>query len=154
MLVIAGCGGGATKTEFVAAADEICRERDESATQLAAVRSDADVGRLSGELAKIYEKAIADLESLSLPGGDARAGAEKYVRATVALRVHVERMAAASTSLEAAARTKQAGALKAAGERLQGSVNTVQALGEIADRAARDYGMRACGQAGAGLPVS
>ena len=58
-------------------------------------------------------------------------------------------MAAASTSLQAAAATKQAGALKEAGAALQTSVNTVQALGEVADRAARDYGMRNCGQAGA-----
>ena len=158
-LLIAGCGGDEadkveSKADFIAAADKICRERDTSASQLGAVQSDGDLGRLSGELAKIYEKAIADLESVSLPPGDARAGAEAYVRATVALRTPVERMAAASTRLQSAATAKNAATLKESGEQLQVSVNTVQALGEVADDAARTYGMRNCGQTGSPLPVS
>lgn len=159
-ILLAGCGGGddggkiESKADFVAAADKICLERDTSASKLASVQSDADLGRFSGELARIYKKAIAEFESVSLPPGGARAGAEKFVRATVALRKPVERMTAASTSLQAAASAKQAGALKTAGEQLQTSVNTVQALGEVADQAARDYGMRNCGQTGRPLPVS
>jgi hypothetical protein len=156
-LLVAGCGDDAdkatTKAGFVAAADKICVERDTSASKLGAVQSDADLGRLSGELATIYEKAIADLKAVPLPAGAARAGAEKYVRATVALRRPVQRMAAASTNLQSAA-AKSAGALKEAGVQLQTSVNTVQALGGVADQAARDYGMRSCGQTGTPQPVS
>jgi hypothetical protein len=157
--LLAGCGGGddagtvETKADFAAAADKICVERDTSASKLGAVQSDADLGRLSGELARIYEKAISELESVSLPAGSARAGAEKYVRATVALRQPVARMATASTNLQSAA-AKSAGALKEAGVQLQTSVNTVQALGGVADQAARDYGMRNCGQTGTPQPVS
>ena len=159
-LLIAGCGGGdddgaTSKADFIAAADKICVERDASASKLRAVQSDADIGRLSGELAAIYEKAITKLEAVPLPGGEARAGAEKYVRATAALRGPVQQMTTASASLQAAATTQQAGALKEAGKRLQSGVNAVQALGEVADRAARDYGMRTCGSTGQQpLPVS
>jgi hypothetical protein len=157
-LLLAGCGGGdadkaTTKAQFIAAADKICVERDTKASKLGAVQSDADLGRLSGELASIYDKAITDLEAVPLPAGAARAGADKYVRATVALRRPVQRMAAASTGLQSAA-AKTAGALKEAGVKLQTSVNTVQALGGVADQAARDYGMRSCGQTGTPQPVS
>jgi hypothetical protein len=156
-LLLAGCGGGdepTSKAQFIAAADKICVHRDASAAALSAVRSDADLGRLSGELAKIYEKAIGDLEAVALPAGDARAGAERYVRATVALRQPIQQMAAASSSLQAAAATRQAGALKDAGKQLQLSVDRVRALGEVADQAAREYRMRDCGQAPADAPVS
>jgi len=154
-LAIAGCGGdGQSKADFIAAADKICLERDTSAANLSAVGSEADLGRLSGELAAIYDKAITDLEAVSLPGGDARAGAVKYVRATAGLRTAVDGMREASQRFAAAARTQQASALRSAGEQLQGRVNTVQALGDIADEAARDYGMRTCGQTSRPLPVS
>ena len=63
-------------------------------------------------------------------------------------------MTAASTSLQSAATTKSAAKVKEAGRQLQTSVNTVQALGEVADQAAREYGMRSCGQTGRPLPVS
>ncbi len=155
-LLIAGCGGdGAdevqTKADFIAAADKICLARDTGASKLAPVQSDNDLGRFSGELAKVYEKAIDDLEAVPLPAGTARAGAEKYVRATVALRGPVELMTAASTRLRAAA---SAAALKEAGQQLGTGVNSVKSLGEVADRAARDYGMRNCGQTGRPAPVS
>jgi hypothetical protein len=159
-LLLCGCGGGddagkiETKADFIAAADKICRERDASAVKLSRVQSDADLGRLSGQLAKIYEKAISELESVSLPPGSARPGAEKYVRATVALRKSVQRMSAASSQLQSAAAEKRAGALKDAATQLQTSVNTVQALGEVADQAARTYGMHNCGQTGTAAPVS
>jgi multidrug resistance efflux pump len=160
ILAVAGCGDSddsadiKTKADFVTAADKICVERDEASTKLAAVQTDADLARLSGQLAEIYDKAITELKAVELPPGDARAGAEKYVRATVALSRPVEQMEAASTKLQAAVKTKQAGALKEAGEELQRAVNAVQGLGEVADQAARDYGMRNCGQAATSNPVS
>jgi hypothetical protein len=160
-LALGGCGGGddtpakiASKGDFIAAADKICVERDTASSKLAGVGSDADLARLSGQLAAIYDKAISDLKAVSLPPGNARAGARKYVQATAAMLEPVKRMEAASTKLEAAVKSKRATDLKAAGEQLQTSVNTVQVLGEVADQAARDYGMQNCGQAGTSNPVS
>ena len=66
----------------------------------------------------------------------------------------VKRMEAASTALESAAKAKRTADVKTAGEKLQTSVNTVQVLGEVADSAARDYGMKNCGQAASSNPVS
>lgn len=151
-LVAGGCGGDdgpkiKTKADFVAAADSICVERDQRTTKLQTkLTTDNDIARLSGGLADIYTKAIADLQAVALPPGKARPGARAYVAATVAQRKPVQQMKAASLNLEAAIKTRKTAAVKAAGQELQIRVNTVQALGEVADQSARTYGMRNCGQ--------
>ena len=132
-----------TKADFIAAADKICVERDaaqrEARRRAARMRTSP---QLSGKLAEIYDKAITDLQDVQLPPGAARAGAQKYVQATTAMREPVKRMEAASTDLEAAAKTKRAPSSRPPAQKLQTSVNTVQVLGEVADQAARDYGMK------------
>ncbi len=158
VLAVAGCGDDdkkiESKADFVTVADSICRDRDEASTKLTAVSTDDDLARLSAALAGIYEKAIKRLEAVSLPPGDARAGAQKYVTATLALRKPVQQMKSASVKLEAAVKTRKVAAVKSAGQQLQISVNTVQSLGEVADASARSYGMRNCGQTGPAAPVS
>jgi hypothetical protein len=160
-LAVGGCGGGGdapakvhSKADFIAAADKICVERDAASAKLADVGSDAELAQLSGKLAAIYDKAITDLQDVALPPGAARAGAQKYVKANEAMLEPVKRMEVASTDLEAAVKTKRASDLKAAGQQLRTSVNTVQVLGEVADQAARDYGMKSCGQTTPANPVS
>jgi hypothetical protein len=159
-LAAGGCGGDdkpqvKTKADFVAAADRICLERDQRSTKLqTGLATDDDLARLSGGLADIYAKAIAELRAVSLPPGSARVGAKKYVDATVALGKPVREMKVASKNLEAAIKTRKTAAVKDAGQQLQISVNTVQALGEVADQSARTYGMRNCGQAATANPVS
>jgi hypothetical protein len=160
-LALGGCGGSdgppkiENKADFIAAADKICVERDASSTKLTTdLASDNDLAKLSGDLAAIYDKAIKELQALSLPPGPARAGAQKYVQATLALRKPVEQMRGASANLTAAIKTRRTAAVKDAGQQLQISVNTVQALGDVADAAARDYGMRNCGQSATSNPVS
>jgi hypothetical protein len=159
MIALGGCGGGddkkiASKADFIAAADSICRERDASSTKLKAVSTDDDLARLSAGLADIYAKAITELQALSLPPGAARAGADAYVKATLALREPAKQMKTASENLEAAIKTRRTAKVKDAGQQLQISVNTVQSLGEVADASARSYGMRNCGQSGPAAPVS
>ncbi len=159
-LALGGCGGDdppkiESKADFVAAADKICVERDASSTKLTTdLNTDNDLAKLSGSLAGIYDKAITELQELSLPPGSARAGAQKYVTATVALRKPVAQMKAASKNLEAAIKTRRTAAVKSAGQQLQISVNTVQSLGEVADASARSYGMKNCGQLATRSPVS
>ncbi len=158
--LLAGCGGGGgddssddakveTKADFIAAADKICVERDTRSRELAR-EQDTDVGRLSGRLADAYEDAIAKLEALELPAGAARAGARRYVQSVTAMRRPVQRMKATAAEVENADDVTE---LKAAGARLQINVNTVQALGDVADQNARAYGMKSCGKQQQ-LPVS
>jgi hypothetical protein len=159
VIALAGCGGGQpeikTKADFIAAADRICVERDAGSTKLQTdLKTDNDLAALSGGLADVYNKAITELQALKLPPGSDRAGAQKFVAATVALRKPVARMKTASTNLEAAIKTRRTAAVKDAGQQLQISVNTVQALGDVADAAARLYGMHNCGAAPTSNPVS
>lgn len=159
-LALAACGGDGggsatdSKAEFVAAADRICVERDQSAGRLRPAGSVADFGRLSGQLAAIYDKTIADVQALELPPGAARAGAQRFVTTTVALRRPVDRMKASARRLEAAAEANDGAELKAASQDLQANVNAVQALSVVADKAARDYGMRDCGRSENVVPIS
>jgi len=159
-LALAGCGGGGdtadvtTKADFVAAADAICVKRDEASAKLSSAQTAADLARLSSQLAEVYDTAIKELQAVELPPGGARAGAERYVRATVALSRPVQQMEDASAKLDAAAKAKQAGSLKEAVEALQRSVTAVQGLADAADQAARDYGMHKCGQTPGTNPVS
>ena len=158
-LAIGGCGDDKpkidSKADFVDAADKICMKRDQRSTKLQTdLGTDDDLARLSGSLADIYADAIGELRAVALPPGAARAGAKKYVDATAALGTPVQQMKSASRDLESAVKTRKTVAVKNAGQQLQIRVNTVQALGEVADAAARAYGMRNCGQAATVNPVS
>ncbi len=157
-VLLAGCGGGGdedddgkieTKAAFIAAADKICLERDARSRKLAR-DSSTDIGRLSRQLAEAYEDAIAEVEALALPPGAARAGAQKYVLSVTAMRRPVQRMKTTAADVEKADDVTK---LKAAGAQLQINVNTVQALGDVADQNARTYGMKSCGRQQS-LPVS
>ena len=157
-VLLAGCGGGGgedddgkieTKADFIEAADKICLERDSRSRKLAR-DSSTDIGRLSRQLAEAYEDAIAKVEALALPPGAARAGAQKYVLSVTAMRRPVQRMKTTAADVEKADDVTQ---LKAASAQLQINVNTVQALGDVADQNARTYGMKSCGQQQS-LPVT
>jgi hypothetical protein len=147
-IVLAGCGGGQdrptikSKADFIAAADRICVERDARGKKLARERG-SDVGRLSGELADAYAAAIAKVVALDLPPGAARAGAAKYVTSVAAMRRPVQRMKVAAQKFSAAGSVAE---FRTAGVELQSDVNTVQAIGDLADQNARTYGMKSCGQ--------
>ena len=158
-LVIGGCGDdGAnikTKADFIAAADSICVQRDAASTKLqTSLNNDYDLAKLTGSLADIYAKAVKDLAALPLPPGAARAGAARYVQQTIALRKPVARMKSTAIDLTAAEKTRKTAIIKNAGQQLQISVSTVQALGDVADATARAYGMHNCGQAANSNPVS
>ncbi len=160
-LAAGGCGGDdkpkvESKADFVAVADAICVKRDRRSTELQRrqISTDNELAKLSGELAGIYADAVKELQAVPLPPGDARPGAQKYAAATAALRTPVQQMKVASKDLEAATETRKPAAVKAAGRKLQISVTTVQSLGEVADQAARTYGMRNCGRAATPDPVS
>lgn len=157
VVALGGCAGEnkdgpakvRTKADFIAAADRICFERDRRSRQL--VREpDNNVGRLSVGLATAYAIAISKIEALALPPGADRAGAEKYVKSVVAMRRPVQRMKASASDLQAASSVSE---VKRASAQLAINVNTVQALGDVADLNARDYGLKRCGRQQS-LPVT
>ena len=153
-LAVGGCGGSdggapkvASKADFIKAGDAICLDRDRRSTKLVTdLGPDAELAQLSSELADIYADAIARTQAIALPPGAARAGAKKYVDSVVAQRRPVQRMKASAVKLGAAVSSKQVEAVKKAGQELQVNVNTVQALGNVADLNARNYGFKKCGQ--------
>jgi hypothetical protein len=158
-LVIGGCGDDGpkikTKADFITAADSICVERDAASTKLqTSLSNDYDLAKLTGSLADIYVKAVRDITAIPLPPGAARAGAAKYIQQTAALRKPVARMKSTAVDLTAAEKTRKTAIIKNAGQQLQISVSTVQALGDVADATARAYGMHNCGQAANSNPVS
>jgi hypothetical protein len=161
-VALGGCGGGGaatakvkTKGDFIAAGDRICRDRDDRSVQLArSADSDGNVARLTAKLADIYAAANAKLQALALPPGPDRAGAQKYVRSVATMSRPVQRMKASARNLAAVAATKDARAAAKAAERLRLDVNTVQAIGDLADQNARAYGFRSCGQQQPANPVA
>jgi hypothetical protein len=161
-LVLGACGGGGgagaaikTKADFIAAGDRICRDRDDRSLALARTANrDGNVARLTAGLADIYAAAIAKLRALALPPGADRPGAQRYVRSVATMSRPVQRMKASAENLAAVAATKSASAAKKAAERLQLDVNTVQAIGDLADQNARVYGFRRCGQQAPATPVA
>jgi len=72
------------------------------------------------------------------------------VLSVTAMRRPVQRMKTTAADVEKADDVTK---LKAAGAQLQINVNTVQALGDVADQNARTYGMKSCGQQQS-LPVT
>jgi hypothetical protein len=161
-IVLGSCGGGGDggatitkKADFIAAGDKICRDRDDRSLQLARTADrDGNVARLTGGLADIYADAIAQLRALPLPAGADRAGAQKYVGSVATMSRPVQRMKASADNLATIAATKSRSAAKKAAERLQLDVNTVQAIGDLADQNARVYGFRRCGHQAPANPVS
>jgi hypothetical protein len=153
-LAVGGCGGSddgppkvASKADFIKAGDTICLDRDRRSTTLVKdLGPDAELAQLSSALADIYADAIARIRAVPLPPGAARAGAKKYVDSVVAQRRPVQRMKAAAGQLGAAVSSKQVDAVKKAGQELQINVTTVQALGNVSDLNARNYGFKKCGQ--------
>ena len=145
---LAGCGGDEkdtkidTKAEFIAAADKICVERDTRGRQLVR-ESQSDVAKLTRGLADAYMTAITKLEALDLPPGAARAGAAEYVKSVSDMRRPVQRMRASAEKFGASDTVAE---IKKAGTELGTNVNTVQAISDLADQNARQYGMKRCGK--------
>ena len=150
--LLAGCGGGGedepakieTKADFIAAADEVCRARDEASLRLTQPRGEKlTTAGLAEGLADVYAESIRKLEALDLPPGAARIGAQTYVQAVGNLGRPVEQMKATARSLAA---TSDVAQIKRLAGDLQLNINTVQAINDQADLHARAYGFKVCGK--------
>jgi len=147
--VLAGCGGDKdepatveTKADFIAAGDRICHKRDQRSLKL----TDADeltTAGLATQLADIYGDSVRELQAVALPPGAARAGAQRYVEAVANLRRPAERM---GMTAEALGKATTEAEIKRLGTELQGNINTVGAINDLADLHARNYGFKVCGK--------
>ena len=160
-VLLGGCGGDDAKNEadvrieskadYIKAGDKICHDRDERSLKLAKGSNEGNIADLTGELAEIYSEAINRQQALDLPKGGARAGAQRYAESVKAMARPVARM---KSSADALAGAKADEAIKQAAATLQENVNTVQAIGDLADQQARRYGFKVCGKQQAQNPVA
>jgi len=161
-LLVAGCGGGGeqdggsaaieSKADYIAAGDKICRDRDERSIELVENAAGKTTPVLTGELAAIYADVNARLLALELPPGADRAGAQRFATAVSGLRKPVARMKASADELAADIEAKRP--TKAGLEELTANVNTVQAISDLADQRAREYGFKSCGQQQTTVPIA
>ena len=67
LLVVAGCGGGLSKDEFVAKGDAICKRVNARIAKQPDPQSASDLKGLAQRTSKIYDPAIDDMEALEPP---------------------------------------------------------------------------------------
>ena len=67
LLVVAGCGGGLSKGEFVAKGDAICKRVNARIAKQPDPQSASDLKGLAQRTSKIYDPAIDDMEALDPP---------------------------------------------------------------------------------------
>ena len=67
LLVVAGCGGGLSKDEFVAKGDAICKRVNARIAKQPDPQSASDLKGLAQRTSKIYDPAIDDMEALDPP---------------------------------------------------------------------------------------
>lgn len=67
---LAACSSGGSKEDFVAAADDVCREADEAITAIGRPRVEEDVLEYVREAGEISDELVADLRELEPPEED------------------------------------------------------------------------------------
>lgn len=68
---LAACSGGASKDDFIAAADDVCAEADERITEIGRPRVEEDILEYVEQAEEISADLVADLRELEPPEDDA-----------------------------------------------------------------------------------
>lgn len=71
MTLLAGCSDGDSKADFIAAADDVCREADESISEIGAPRLEERVLEYVEQAEEISAELVTDLRALDPPAADA-----------------------------------------------------------------------------------
>ncbi len=130
LLGLAGCGGGPTKSDFVAKADDTCRAANAPVASLQAPTSFPELSGGAAKLAAATDEQVPRLRSLDRPSGDEEP--------TDALFTAMSGVATAAKSLQAAADRKDDRAAATAANELSKNARE-------AGTQARAYGFTACG---------
>ena len=135
--MLAACSRGTSKEDFIAAADDVCREADERIAEIGGPRGEDGVREYVEQAKEISSDLVADLRELEPPDGDEAAAGEVIAgleRATELL----EPLAQATIDRNA----DEAEELQQAIEQLTDDVN----------EAAESYGFEVCGAKVLGSP--
>lgn len=128
-LLGAACGGGGlSKEDFIAQADEICAQAEEKARDLAQPTDPAEVETYASSLEEITTDYIADLRELTPPEEDAQLISDL-----------IEDIEQAGLKIVEATRTQAASGSPAE------AYSEALYLGEDASERANDYGFEECG---------
>lgn len=126
----AGACSGDSKQEFVAAADEACREADEAIAAIGQPRVEDGVLDYVREARAISEELVADLRALDPPAGD-----EEQIESMV------EGLERATDMLEPLARA----ALDRDTEELEELQQEIEQITDEVSETAESYGFETCG---------
>lgn len=128
--LIAACSGGNAKDDFVAAADDVCREADESIADIGQPRVEEGVFDYVEQAEEISADLVSDLRELDPPEGDA-AEVEDMIDG-------IER---ATNLLEPVARAT----IDRDAEKLQELQQEIQQITDEVSEFAESYGFEVCG---------
>ncbi len=136
-ITLQACGGGLSKEEFIAAADEICEKADERSQDLEAPTNARALRVFVERAEQITRRLVEDLRELEPPEGD---------RDTIERMIDkIEEAIGYLPGIERAARLSDVAAIQQLGARLQAAAAEANDL-------ARDYGMKKCGRAAPAAP--
>lgn len=130
LLGVAGCGGGPSKSSFIAEADGACRAANTPVASLPTPTSFPELSRDAAKLATATDEQVPRLRSLDRPSGDKEA--------TDAVFRAMSGVATAARNLETAAEKKDDRATATAANELSENARD-------AGSRARAYGFTACG---------
>jgi hypothetical protein len=131
-LGLAACGGGVSKADFVAKADQACAPGNAAVASLAKPSNLPDLAAGAGTLATTVDGQVAELRKLEAPEDD---------------KVLVDGMLAALAEVGGAARTLQETAGKTDDAATAKAANDLKAKTDTAAAQTEAYGFGACGRA-------
>jgi hypothetical protein len=67
---LAACSGGPSKEDFIAAADDVCREADERVAEIGRLRSEDDIAEYVEQTKEVSVDLVSSLRELEAPEAD------------------------------------------------------------------------------------
>ena len=97
LLLVAGCGGGLSKSELVAKGDAICDRVNKQIAKVPDPQTSKDLARLADRTVQISDPAIKDMEALD-PPSDLKDDFGKFVASLKRQRDLTKKIGAAATA--------------------------------------------------------
>lgn len=127
---LAGCSGGDSKEDFVAAADEVCREADADIKEIGAPRVEEGIFDYVRQAQEVAEELVADLRELD-PPKEGREQVEQMIDGLERSTALLEPLAQATLDRDT--------------ERLEDLQEEVTQITDEVSEIAEEYGFEVCG---------